>query len=334
MPDINVVVTDFIEANLVWEAEEFNRRGIRHSFHQLNFAPAREVVAATCEADVVVTNYTPITSEIVDGFRKCNLVIRHGTGYDNFDLAALERAGIPLCYIPDYCIEEVAEHAIALIFACGRKFADGAKAFSDSAGQSRWNYSGISPAFRMAGRTLGIVGCGRIGSRVLRKLQSFGFTFLVCDPYLTSERRRELGIDVVDKERLFREADFITLHTPLNDETRQMVNADLLALMKPSACLINTSRGPVIDTRALASALKAGTIAGAGIDVYDADPPAADCPLLDLENTILTPHLAWYSEDSAWNVRKLIIVEIERFISGLPPRYVANPGYVVNQGRS
>jgi D-3-phosphoglycerate dehydrogenase len=330
MARAKIVVTDFIESDLDWEAGELKRRGVEFSFHQLNFAPAAEVGAATRDADVVIANFTRITSGIIDAWGRCKLVIRHGTGFDNFDLEALSRAGIPLCYIPDYCIEEVAEHAIALIFACGRRFAQGHGVFGASAGKPRWDFRGIVPVYRMTGRTVGIVGCGRIGSCVYRKLSSFGFRFLICDPYLTTERKQELGIEVIDIERVFRESDFITLHTPLNEETRHMVNAGLLALMKPSACLINTSRGPVVENRALAAALKCRSIAGAGIDVFDADPPEPDCVLFGLPDVMLTPHTAWYSEDSAWNIRRLIILEIDRFLSGLPPRFVANPGYAAD----
>jgi D-3-phosphoglycerate dehydrogenase len=177
----------------------------------------------------------------------------------------------------------------------------------------------------MAGRTVGIIGCGRIGSRVYQRLQSFGFKFLICDPYLTEERKRELGIEVVDKETVFRESDLITIHTPLTPETRHIVNAETLTMMKPAAYLVNTARGPMVDAQALAEALKNGVIAGAGIDVYSTEPPPPDFPLFGLPNAILTPHLAWYSEEGGWRIRELIILEIDRFVAGLPPRYVAKP---------
>ena len=166
------------------------------------------------------------------------------------------------------------------------------------------------PVFRMAGQTLGILGCGRIGSRVYEKLRSFGFKFLICDPYLTEERKRELGMETVDKETMFRGSDFVTVHTPLTSETRHIVNAGTLATMKPTAYLVNTSRGPMVDSDALADALKRGVIAGAAIDVFDREPPPLDYPLFNLPNAILTPHLAWYSEDAAWTIRKLIVLEV------------------------
>jgi D-3-phosphoglycerate dehydrogenase len=320
---VRVVVTDYIEPDLAWEAGELARRGIEFQIHQLKFAPMEEVIAATRDADVVVVNMVPVTPELIAGWRRCRLVIRHGVGYDNVDVPALQAAGIPLCYIPDYCAEEVAEQAIALIMACGRRLETSRKVLNQSSARGRWDFADVIPVYRMAGKTLGIIGCGRIGSRVLLKLQSFGFRFLVCDPYLSPERQTELGIEVVDKETVFRDSDFITIHTPLTAETRHIVNAETLAMMKRSAYLVNTARGPMVDADALADALHRGVIAGAGIDVYDREPPAPDFALFGAPNCILTPHLAWYSEDAAWRIRELIVHEIERFAGGQPPRFVA-----------
>jgi D-3-phosphoglycerate dehydrogenase len=175
----------------------------------------------------------------------------------------------------------------------------------------------------MAGQTLGIIGCGRIGSRVYQKLRSFGFKFLISDPYLSGDRKRELSIETVDKETVFRGSDFVTIHTPLTPETRRIANAETLAMMRRSAYLVNTARGPMVDCDALADALRRGVIAGAAIDVYDREPPAPDHPLFSAPNAILTPHLAWYSEDAAWRIRELILLEIERCVTGQPPRFVA-----------
>ena len=321
---IKCVVTDYIEPDLNWEADELARCGVDFASHQLKFAPVERVIAATRDADVVVVNMVPITPEVVAGWEKCKLVIRHGTGYDSVNVSALTEAGIPLVYIPDYCTDEVAEQAIALIFACARRVVSSRKTLDDSIARGQWDFADVIPIFRMAGKTLGIIGCGRIGSTVYRKLKSFGFNFLICDPYLSEKRRQELGVELVDKETVFRNADFITIHTPLNDETRRLVNAEMLALMKPTAYLVNSSRGPMVDVDALADALKRGVIAGAGIDVFDKEPPDPDYPLLGLPRAILTPHLAWYSEDASWRIREIIILEIQRFLAGEPPRYVVN----------
>lgn len=325
MNPVKVVVTDYIEPDLDWEAREMARRGLEFLTYQLKFAPSGDVIAATRDADVVIVNMVVITSEVVTQWQKCRLVIRHGVGYDNVDVAALDRAGIPLCYIPDYCTEEVAEQAIALLLACGRRLVSSRRVLDASSARGSWDFADVIPMYRMAGQTLGIIGCGRIGSLVYLKLRSFGFKFLICDPYLSEERKGELGIEVVDKETVFRHSDFVSIHTPLTPETRHLVNARTLAMMKPTAYLVNTARGPMVDPQALADALKSGAIAGAGIDVYYIEPPPPDYPLFGLPNVILTPHLAWYSEDSGRRIRELILTEIDRFLAGQPPRYVAKP---------
>ncbi|MBI3944628.1 MAG: C-terminal binding protein [Armatimonadetes bacterium] len=324
---VKCVVTDYIEPDLDWEAAEMAKRGVDFACHQLKFAPVEEVIAATRDADVVVVNMVKVTPELIAGWEKCRLVIRHGVGYDNVDVAALTDAGIPLCYIPDYCVEEVAEQAIALILACARRVVGSRKVLEESSARGQWDFARAIPVFQMAGRTLGILGCGRIGSRVRQKLQSFGLKFLVCDPYLGKERLAELGIEqTVDKETLFRESDYVTIHTPLTAETRHIVNRETLKLMKPTAYLVNTARGPMVDHEALAEALRENRIAGAAIDVFDKEPPDPDYPLFSLPNAILTPHLAWYSEDAAWRIREIIVLEVDRFGAGQPPRYCVNPG--------
>jgi D-3-phosphoglycerate dehydrogenase / 2-oxoglutarate reductase len=324
MSKAKIVITDYIEPDLDWEKEEMARRGVDFQAFQLKFAPEADVIAATRDADLVVVNMVPVTPSLIAGWEKCKLVIRHGVGYDNVNVPALKAAGIPLCYIPDYCAEEVAEQAIAMLLACGRRVVSSRKVLEDSSAAGRWDFRPVVPIFRMAGQTLGIIGCGRIGSLVLQKIRSFGFRILVCDPYLSEERKRELQIETVDHETLFRQSDFITIHTPLNAETRQMVNARTLALMKPTAYIVNTARGPMVDSCALAEALEKGVIAGAGIDVFDVEPPPPDFPLFRQPNAILTPHLAWYSEDAGRTIRELIVVEIDRFLAGQPPRYLAS----------
>jgi len=212
-----------------------------------------------------------------------------------------------------------------LLLACGRRLVSSRRVLDASSARGSWDFTEVVPMFRMAGQSLGIIGCGRIGSLVYLKLKSFGFKFLICDPYLSEDRKSELGIEVVDMETVFRNSDFISIHTPLTSETRHLVNARTLAMMKPTAYLVNTARGPMVDTQALADALKNRIVAGAGIDVYDIEPPSPGYPLFGLPNVILTPHLAWYSEDAGRRIRELIVMEVDRFLSGQPPRYVVKP---------
>lgn len=322
---IKVAVTDYIEGNLDWEAGELAKTGIDFSCFQLKFRPESEVVEKIRDADVVVVNMVKMDASTLAQLPKCRLLIRHGIGYDNVDVEACSKLGIRFAYQPDYCKEDVAEHAIALIFACARKIPQSRKVLEESSRRGQWDFSGIFPIPRLDGKTLGIVGAGRIGSRVYRKLRGFGFKILVCDPYLREDRKAELpDATFTDKETLFRQSDFITLHTPLGLETRHLVNAEALAWMKPSAYLVNTSRASMVDTDALVAALRNGTIAGAAIDVFEQEPPPPDHPLFALGNAILTPHLAWASEEAEWEIRRNILADIFAFAEGKPPRCPVN----------
>ena len=328
MPEkrVKVVVTDYIEADLNWEAQEMARRGVDFACHQLKQAPPNEVAARTADADVVVVNMVKVTPSLVAAWKNVKMVIRHGAGYDNVDVPALTRRGIVLEYIPDYCQHEVAEQAIALLFALGRKIVQGRRVLDESVQRGEWDFAPIVPIHRMAGQTIGIVGCGRIGSLFYQKLKAFGFRWLICDPYLSAERKAELGIETADLAAVLRGSDYVTLHTPLKPDTHHIINAQTLALMKPSACLINTSRGGMVDADALADALRTGRLAGAGIDVFEnREPPEKGYPLLNLPGAIVTPHLSWYSIDAERTIREKIVEDIDRFIHGQPPRIPVNP---------
>jgi D-3-phosphoglycerate dehydrogenase len=322
---LKVVVTDYIEDNLDWEAEQIAKAGLDFKAYQLKFKLEPEVIEKIADADIIVVNMVKMTESVISKLRKCRVLIRHGIGYDNVDVAACTKHGIQFAYQPDYCKEDVAEHAIALLFACARKVVWSRKTLEESSARGQWDFSGLFPMYRLDGKTLGIIGVGRIGSRVYRKLRTFGFKILGNDPYLSEERKAELSdMQFVDKETLFRTSDFITVHTPLMDETRHLVNAKTLSWMKPTAYLINTSRGPMVDAEALAEALRKKQIAGAAIDVYDREPPPPDFPLFGLDNVILTPHTAWASEEAGWEIRKSILDDIFAVAQGRPARCVVN----------
>lgn len=322
-----VVVTDYIEADLNWEAKELESNGIAFEIHQLKFKPEEEILEKIADADVIVVNMVKMTESLISKLKKCKLIIRHGIGYDNVDVAACTKYGIQFAYQPDYCKEDVAEHAIALIFACARRIVRSRRTLEESSKNGQWDFTGLFPIYRLDGKTLGILGTGRIGSRVYRKLRTFGFRIIACDPYLKEHRKKDLedqGLVFVDKETLFRESDYITVHTPLQDETRHIVNEKTLSLMKPTAYIVNTSRGPMVDSKALADAVRNKVIAGAAIDVFDKEPPDVDFELFDLENVILTPHTGWASEESGWEIRKSILDDILAAHEGKSARCVVN----------
>ncbi|MBO5762873.1 MAG: C-terminal binding protein, partial [Lentisphaeria bacterium] len=267
MANFKAVVTDYIEPDLVYEAQKLAELGIDFEAFQLKFRPEDEVYEAIKDADVIVVNMVKMPESLISRLTKCKLIIRHGIGYDNVDWKACEKYGIQFAYQPDYCKEDVAEHAISLIFACARRLFRARTCLEESSAAGAWNFEDLFPVYRLDGKTLGILGCGRIGSRVFRKLRTFGFNIIACDPYLTDSVRKSYevqGLTFVDKETLFKTADFITIHTPLNDETRKIANAETIGMMKPTAYLINTARGPMVDIPALAQALREEKIGGAG----------------------------------------------------------------------
>lgn len=322
---MKVVVTDYIEPDLNWEAEHLSQQGIEFVCHQLKFRPEDDVFEKIRDADVIVVNMVKFPASLISRLTRCKLIIRHGIGYDNVDVDACTRQDIQFAYQPDYCKIDVAEHAIALIFACGRKVLWSRKTLDDSSRAGQWNFDHLFPIYRMEGKTLAILGLGRIGSRVFHKLKSFGFRIIGNDPYLSDKRRAALaGVEWVDQKTLFQQADFLTIHTPLNEETHHIINAQNLALMKPTAYVINTSRGGMVDTEALAAALKKRTIAGAAIDVYEVEPPKPDFGLFQLDNVVLTPHIGWASHEAGWEIRKSIMDDILAAAAGNDARCVVN----------
>lgn len=324
MGRVKVVVSDYIEPNLDWEEEECRRLGVDFAYYQLKTAPPKEILEVAVDADILIVNMAKITAEVVHGLEHCQLIIRHGVGFDNVDIDAATEQGIVVAYIPDYCVSEVAEQAITLMMACQRKLVQQISILRKSSSLSRWNFDEINPIYRIRDKTVGIVGIGRIGSTVYRMLKGFNVNFLVCDPYISERRREELGVQTIPLDDVLIGADVVTLHVPMTWETYHMIDAPQFKRMKHTAILVNTSRGSVINLAALDRALRNGEIAMAGIDVYEVEPPAPDFPLLDNKHAILTPHLSWLSEEAGQSIRVKIMDDIKRFLNHQGPRHVAN----------
>jgi len=321
-----IVVTDYLEPDFQWEQQELRKRGLDFQWeaHQAKFAKEDELVKLIGDAEIVIVNMARMTSGVISRLSRARLIIRHGIGYDNVDTAAATAAGIRVANIPDYCVQEVAEQTLMLILGAVRHLPEQRLSMERSVAKGQWDFSVVRPVFRMKGKTLGIVGCGRIGSTVLGLVGGLGMKVLVCAPYLSAERQAELGIRTVSLETVLAESDIVTLHTPLNAETRGMIHAAALRRMKSSAVLVNTARGPLVNDADLAEALQKGVIAGAAIDVYDLEPPKPDHPLLSAPNCLLTPHLSWYSEESGWSIREKILEDVIRHLEGRPPRFTVN----------
>lgn len=320
-----IKITDYIERELDYEKEQLTAAGADFSSYQMKTADSAELVREFKDADFLVVNMARMTPEVMAGLDNVKVIIRHGIGYDNLNVPAATEAGIICANEPTASSEDVAEQAIMLIMAVWRKTVIQTEILKQSIREKKWNFERIYPIYRLGGKTIGIVGCGNIGSFVLRKMRSFGARILVSDPHLSKEKLAEYGIEHTPLETLLKESDIVTIHVPVTNETRGMFNESLFRLMKPSAILVNTARGPIVKTADLAKALREKWIAGAGVDVYEFEPPTEDYELLGMDNVVLTPHLAWYSEEGGWDIRVMIVEDLKRCLSGKPPVSVLNP---------
>ena len=290
-PPFLVVITDCIFASFEEERRELDGLAEVKVFQ---CRTEDEVIAAAGKAHGILVQYAPISRRVIENLKKCRVIARYGIGVDMIDQEAASEAGITVVNVPDYCIEEVSDHTVALILACARKLFR----LDTAVRGGRWDFAVAEPVFRLKDSTVGLVGLGKIAGRVAAKLQGFGCRLLAYDPYLSEEAAERLGVRLTDLPQLLEMSDVVSLHAPLTPETRHMIDEAALRRMKKTAHLINTSRGSLVDQASLAAALREGWIAGAGLDVLEEEPVAPGNPLLDLENVILSPHAAFYSADS------------------------------------
>ena len=281
------------------------------------------------EADAIIVRWLKITPELIRRFRRCKIIVRYGVGTDNVDFEAATAAGILISHSPHYCVNEVAEHALALLLACVRAVVP----MHNRLSAGGWDDNPPQKMWRMAGRTLGLIGFGHIGQSVARKLGGWGLKMLATDPFVEPGRADELGVQLVDLDTLCRQSDYVSLHVPLLSETRHLISQRELALIKPGAILINTARGPVLDGRALLEAVQSGRLAGAGVDVFEEEPLAADSPLRRHPRIVLSDHAAWYSEDSLAELQRTVAEEAVRVCTGGLPLAIANFEVLRNLGR-
>jgi D-3-phosphoglycerate dehydrogenase len=260
---------------------------------------------------------------------QCRIIARFGIGVDNVDIAAATDTGIVVTRVPDYCIDEVSDHTLALLLALVRKIP-----FANSrAHAGRWEMSAVVPIHRLRGRVLGLVGFGRIPQLVAPKAKAFGLKVVTYDPYVPQEITRAAGVERIDFAELVKVSDYVSIHTPLMTETEGLFNADVFRKMKPTAYLINTARGPIVDEAALARALDAGQFAGAALDVLSQEPPTAS-PLLGRDNVILTPHMSFYSVESLIELQTKAAEEVVRVLTGQMPRNPVNPEALKSRRKS
>jgi D-3-phosphoglycerate dehydrogenase len=317
MAKAKVVLTDY-----VWESLDVEKKilaGLAELVPMQTKKPD-EFLAQAADCDALLNTYAgPITADAMAKMPKCKIIARYGIGVDTIDLEAATRAGIIVTNNPTYCIEEVAEHTMALLLDSARKIA-----FYDRLVRSgTWAVPPGKPLYRLVGRTLGLVGFGNIARQVAVRAASFGMRVLYADPYVKEGQFSEPG-KKVELPELYKESDFVSVHPPLTPQTRGMINDDAFSRMKAGAILINCSRGPVVDTAALVRALDAKRIAGCALDTTDPEPLPDPHPLRGRENVIINPHVAWYSETAMVGLQAGAPGEVRRVLTGEWPVNVVN----------
>ena len=314
-PKTNVVMTDRPWPDNAIEQAILNEAGI-----ELTLASADDeatLIEAVAGADAIATCWAKVTPAVIEAAERCRHIARMGIGLDNIDLDAATERGIPVTNVPDYCIEEVGDHAMALLLALARK----TSLYDRMLAGGTYDVNAGPPMRRLSTQTLGLVGLGRCGQAMHRRAAGFGLRMLAWTP---SGNSRGLDVEMVDLDRLIAESDFISVHVPLTSETRHLFGAERFAAMKPSAVIINTARGPVLDEAALLDAVNSEQIAGAGLDVYDPEPPRLDDPLLSHDRIVTTPHAAFVSVEALTELRERVARQIVDVLAGREPEHVVN----------
>jgi C-terminal binding protein len=331
MPDLpEVVVTDFIAEPLHYERRVLD-----------GFADVK-ALNATCEAGlngeietaaaVMVYHYFKLTRATIDRLDNCKIIVRPGVGYDNVDIHAARERGIPVCNVPDYGTEEVADSALSMALSLAR----GTHLLNSRLrrGVGEWNVSQAAPIPRLRGRVFGVIGCGRIGSAAILRAKAFGFDVVFYDPLVPDGVEKSLGVRRADSlQELLRQVHILSLHCPLTEDTRGLVGAEEIAQMSPGSFLVNNSRGGTVDTLAVIEALASGHLAGAGIDVLEQEPPPDECPVLQAwrdpdhpahDRLLLNPHSAFYCDEGEEEFRTKGAREVLRALRGEPLRNLVN----------
>ncbi|MGN6439346.1 MAG: C-terminal binding protein [Agriterribacter sp.] len=305
IPMEKVLITDYGFKHVEQEERLITAAGF--AFHTAQCKTAEDVLTHGADAVALLVQWAPVTAAVMDGLKKCRLIVRYGIGVDNIDLEAAKSKGIVVCNVPDYCIAEVADHTVALALALSRQLTT----THNRTISGEWKIIPPQPALPFYEMNFATVGFGRIAREVLKRTEPFGFKKMAYDPFVTEAQMEAQGVLHVDFEKLVKEADIISLHLPLTPQTHHLINAQVLGKMKKGAILVNTSRGGLIDTIALAAKLNEGTLA-AGLDVFEKEPLPTDHPLTHCNSVILTSHTAWYSERSVPTLQRMAAEELVR----------------------
>ena len=321
---MKVLVTDYVWETLEPEKAILNQIGA-------DLIVAEDESEATFvkyapKVDAILTTWAKVSTTVIEAATRCQIIGRYGIGLDNIDVETATQLGIAVTNVPTYCLEEVSDHTMALLLGLARKIPR-----LDQVVKNRGWDRNIGPqVFRLRGQRLGLIGFGKIAQLIAPKAKGFSLEIVAYTPRLTDEVATQHGVQRVDLDQLITTSDFISLNCPLTPETHHLINADRLQAMKPTAYLINTARGDIIDNDALYTALTEGWIAGAGLDVLPDEPPSPDFNLLGLDNAIITPHSAFWSEESIYDLQVTAAKEVTRVLSAEMPHSLMNPEVLEN----
>lgn len=313
-----VVISDYYYKNL--DQEKAILASVDAELLSYHCKTEDEVIQAAADCDALICQFAPITRRVIESLRRCKVIVRYAIGVDNIDLKAAEEWRIIVCNVPDYSIDEVSNHVIALLLDCCKKL-------TYMAGQTKLgntSYTMIEPLSRMEGRTLGLMGFGRIARVVARKMSGFGLNIIAYDPMMDTAAAQQLNVSPVSFQELLAQSDYISIHCPLTQETHHLFDRQIFEQMKPTVIFINTARGAIVKEEDMVAFLREHEFAMAGIDVTETEPVPTDHPLLKLNNAVVTPHVAWYSVESVLSLQRKVAEEVAGVLSGQPPRHPVN----------
>ena len=319
MSKIKVAVTDTVFPD--WKPAEEALSALDVELIRAESPEQDAILAVASDADAVFVTYAQITADVIAGLSNCRVIGRFGIGTDNIAIDAATDAGIIVTYAPVYCLDEVSDHAMALLLSLARKI----PFYTSMVSSGRWEMPAVVPIRRFKGRTLGLIGIGNIAQAIIGKAQAFGIKTIATDPYAPDEVFAKMNTEKVALDELYARSNYVSVHAPLTPETENMFSTDAFSKMKSDALLINTSRGPLVDVDALVTALDAGEIGGAALDVLPQEPPAAGHPILGRDDVILTPHTGFYSEDALLDLQTTVATDVATVLGGGKPKYPVNP---------
>lgn len=313
-----IVVTDYEFEKLDFEETVFEESGLDIEFIKVNCKTEDEVIEAAKDADALLNQYAPISRRVIESLTNCKVISRYGVGVDTIDITAAKEKNITVCNVPDYGIEEVSNHTLALLMSWSRKIVE----LNNAVKSGTWDFSIGSPIYRFENRVFAILGFGKIPRRVIEKVAPLGFKLVGYDPFVSKEEMAKYGVEKVELSEALALADILSIHVPLVESTHHLINTNSLATLKDGVFIINTARGPIVETNAIIEGLKSGKIAGAALDVVEEEPLSLGHELLSFDNVYITPHSAFYSQEAVKELRSKAAKNIVDKLAGIAPPYV------------